>query len=411
MSDVVRLRIDRPAHGGESIGLLDGRVVLVRGAIPGELVDVALDDPGAKLLRGAVAGIEEASPHRIDGMCDAAAAGAGCCDLDFVDPAHAAVLKGEVVADALRRIGRIPADAVPDIAVTALSPATGWRTRLRLGVDRRGRAGLRRRKSRELVTGVVCAQTADGLMAGLGEEGAAPAGGELHAVLDADGRRHLLHRAAPERGVRGRRRRRPAATVVEGSATAPMEAGGRRFDVAVDGFWQAHAAAADHYVDVVRSWLPEVPGGVAWDLYGGVGVLAAPLAELVRGDGADGRVVSVEAFPQAARAGRDSLHDLPVEFVTARVEYAVAGRADLVVLDPPRTGAGAEVVAAVAAAGPSHVLHIGCDPATFARDAAAWLGAGYRLERIEAVDAFPGTHHVETLALFVRGDAQVNLEG
>lgn len=397
----VRLEMDRPAHGGEAIGLLDGRVVLVRGAIPGEIVDVCLDDPGAKLLRGSVTGIISASPHRIYDPCPAAAAGAGCCDLDFIEPGHAARLKGMVVADALRRIGHYDQSDIPEIQVCALTPARGWRTRVRLGVDSRGRAGLRRRRSRELVTGVTCSQVADGLLHGLGEPGAAPPGGELHVALDADGNRHLLHRAALERGVRGRRRR-PRATVVEGAATAPMVAGGRRFDVSVDGFWQAHRAAADHYVRRVADWLPDVPGGTAWDLYGGVGVLAAPLAELVDDGTGSGRVLSVEAFPAAAKAGRRALADLPVEFVTVRVERGMGGSADLVVLDPPRTGAGRGVIDAVAAAGPGHVLHIGCDPATFARDAATWRSVGYRLERVEAVDAFPGTHHVETLALFTR---------
>ncbi|HHU44691.1 MAG TPA: RNA methyltransferase, partial [Actinomycetales bacterium] len=74
-------------------------------------------------------------------------------------------------------------------------------------------------------------------------------------------------------------------------------------------------------------------------------------------------------------------------------------KVDLVVLDPPRTGAGAAIVRAIATARPGAVLHIGCDPATFARDARAWADNGYRIESLEVVDAFPGTHHLETIAL------------
>lgn len=397
----VELRIDRPAQGGEFIARLAGRVVLVRGALPGETARVRLADPAAKLLRGTAEEILSASPHRREPGCAAAAAGAGCCDWDFIDPGYAAELKAAVVADALRRIGRLPEAPAP--AATALAPATGWRTRTRLGVDAAGRAGLRRRRSRELVTGVDCAQNAPGLTAGLGEPGACPPGGELHAVLDAEGRRHLLHRAAPERGVRGRRRaRRPAATVLEGAACAPERVGGRVFEVPVDGFWQAHRAAAAHYAARVRDWLAPAPGEVAWDLYGGVGVLAAALAECV---GDAGRVLSVEAAAAAAPAGARALADLPVEFRTGLVEEAVPAlpRPAAVVLDPPRTGAGAGTVAGIAAAGPGRVLHIGCDPATFARDLGAWAAAGYRVRRLEAVDAFPGTSHVEALALLEPG--------
>lgn len=383
--------IDRPAHGGESIGLSDGRVILVRGAIPGERVRVALDDPDAKLWRGEAVEILEPSPHRVERTCAAALAGAGCCDADFVDPAHAPELKREVLLDALRRIGRFTPDELPDVSATALAPARGWRTRVRLGVDDRGRAGLRKRKSRDLVTGVGCAQVAPGLMDGLGEEGTAPPGGELHAVLDADGNRHLMH------VIGGGRRRRT--TIVEGSGIAPERIGDREFKVPVDGFWQAHTAAAGHYVSRLRELLPEVEGGLAWDLYGGVGVFAGALAGKV---GPGGRVISVESFAGAGRVGRRALADLPVEFRTSRVETAVGKlghKVDLVVLDPPRTGAGAAIVRAIATARPGAVLHIGCDPATFARDARAWADNGYRIESLEVVDAFPGTHHLETIAL------------
>lgn len=388
---IIEAVVDRPAHGGESIALLDGRVILVRGAIPGERVRISLDDADAKLWRGEAVEILDPSPHRIEPACDAAAAGAGCCDLGFVDPSHAPVLKSDVLLDALRRIGRFAADELPEPTVTALAPTTGWRTRVRLGVDDEGRAGLRKRKSRELVTGHGCAQNVPGLTAGLGDAGAVPAGGELHVVRDADGDRHVLHVIG-----KGRKRR---VTQVEGSSTAVERVGGREFEVPVDGFWQAHSAAAGHYVSRIGELLPATPGGRAWDLYGGVGVLAAALADLV---GSDGKVTSVESFAQAANVGRAALSDLPVEFRTSRVETVVGKlghKVDLVVLDPPRTGAGAQTVKAIAAARPTKVLHIGCDPATFARDARTWADNGYRIESLEVVDAFPGTHHLETISV------------
>ncbi|MCG7438695.1 class I SAM-dependent RNA methyltransferase [Corynebacterium freneyi] len=388
---IVEAVVDRPAHGGESIALLDGRVILVRGAIPGERVRIELDDADAKLWRGRAVEILDASPHRIDPVCEAAAAGAGCCDLGFVDPVHAVELKRDVLLDALRRIGRFDADELPEPTVTALAPATGWRTRVRLGVDDNGRAGLRKRRSRDLVVGHDCAQNVAGLTDGLGEPGAVPAGGELHVVHDADGTRHVLHVIGS-----GRKRR---VSRVEGSDTAVERVDGREFDVPVDGFWQAHSAAAGHYVSRIRELLPATPGGRAWDLYGGVGVLAIALADLV---GPDGTVTSVESFARSAAVGRAALSDLPVDFRTGRVETVVAklGHAvDLVVLDPPRTGAGAKTIDAIAAARPRKILHIGCDPATFARDARTWADNGYRIDALDVIDAFPGTHHLETISV------------
>lgn len=399
-SDVVDIRIDRPAQGGESIGLLDnGRIVLVRGAIPGETVRARLDDPAAKLLRGQATEILEPSEHRRTPTCEAAAAGAGCCDWDYVEPTHAAYLKSAVVLDALRRIGRFSAADIPEPTITPLAPADHWRTRVRLGVDGEGRAGIRRKASRDLVVGLPCAQVAEGLTDGLAEEGTCPPGGELHVVRDADGQRHVLHRSAPERGIRGRKKKRPVATVIEGSSAALEKVNDYTFTVPVDGFWQAHENAAAMYFERVTGWLGGGTG-VSWDLYGGVGSLAAALSASRPGS----TVISVEAAPDAAEAGSKALAGTSVEFRTGRVEKVIGSleSPEVVVLDPPRSGAGAESVNAIAAAGPQKVLHIGCDPATFARDSAQWIENGYRLEKLEVIDAFPGTHHSETLGLFVR---------
>lgn len=118
--------------------------------------------------------------------------------------------------------------------------------------------------------------------------------------------------------------------------------------------------------------------------------------------GTTGSVTVVDTSRHAAADGAAALADLAqVSFVTGRVERALAelpGQADVVVLDPPRAGAGRPVVAAVTARRPARIVHLGCDPAALARDVAAYLEGGYRLMALRALDAFPMTHHVECVA-------------
>jgi tRNA/tmRNA/rRNA uracil-C5-methylase (TrmA/RlmC/RlmD family) len=138
-----------------------------------------------------------------------------------------------------------------------------------------------------------------------------------------------------------------------------------------------------------------------WDLYAGAGLFGAALAEAV---GPDGAVTLVEVAPAAVAAARENLADLPaVRVVRSGVEAALRRRlprpVDLVVLDPPRAGAGAAVVRAVAAARPRAVAYVACDPAAFARDVAVFRAAGWSLSALRAYDCFPMTHHVECVGL------------
>lgn len=413
---IIETVIDRPATGGEFIARHEGRILFVTGGITGERVRVSIADPKAKLWRAQVVDVFESSPLRVNSTCAAANKGAGCCDWDYIDRAQAVELKRDVLVDCLTRLGGYEGDSLPDISLSTLTPTEGWRNRVRLGVDKLGRAGLRAAHSNALVLGAACCQNVAGLTDGVDCEGFVPLQdaiqaqrrrvrhanpGELHIVMDSSGNRNVVH-------VQGRGRNRRE-RILEGAGVYTEHVGDVEFEVPVTGFWQAHTAAVSHYLSVIKALLPQSPGAVAWDLYGGVGVFALALAEVV---GEAGKVVSVEAFPQAAQSGRYSLRDYPVEFrtgdVTKTVQALVREQSDLsspefVVLDPPRAGAGASAIKAIANAHPARVVHIGCDPATFARDAKAWAELGYRLQSLEVVDAFPGTHHLETIALFVRG--------
>jgi tRNA/tmRNA/rRNA uracil-C5-methylase (TrmA/RlmC/RlmD family) len=198
------------------------------------------------------------------------------------------------------------------------------------------------------------------------------------------------------------------------------------FQVSARGFWQVHPGAAATFVDTVLEVLDPREGETALDLYSGVGLFAAALAEAV---GPGGKVVAVESDADAVASAAANLAAYPSvlalrarvddAFGVARLKRSGPGsrgqrsrklrrhpllplRADLVVLDPPRTGAGKDVVAQVAALDPRAIAYVACDPAALARDTASLLEAGYRLDGLRAFDAFPMTHHVECVALFRR---------
>jgi tRNA/tmRNA/rRNA uracil-C5-methylase (TrmA/RlmC/RlmD family) len=188
------------------------------------------------------------------------------------------------------------------------------------------------------------------------------------------------------------------------SAVITEHAVRRDFEVAADGFWQPHEHAADVLAGAVRQLLDpfELGGGTGWDLYGGVGLFAEVLCELV---GPGGSVISVEADERAAQLAVTNLAVHPQAVVrTGRVEDVLVGlgsTADVILLDPPRTGAGPALCAAMAERTPQVIVYVACDPAALGRDTAALASAGYRLDALRAFDAFPQTQHIECVARYV----------
>ncbi|GAA0541129.1 23S rRNA methyltransferase [Saccharopolyspora subtropica] len=395
----LELEIGPVAHGGHCVARHEGRVVFVRHALPGEVVVAEVtEDAGGGFCRADAVEVRTAAPGRVDPPCPLAdmARGrdrCGGCDWQHASGETQRELKAAVVAEQLRRIAGI------DWPVRVRELPGGllrWRTRARLAVDRRGAAGFRAHRSHRVIAAEDCPITVEDAVAAVTGRRWRP-GAEVAVVADSTGEVHVT---AVDRKPQ-RRHSRPVARQVRGSGVARETAAGRSFDVAAQGFWQVHRAAPDTFTEVVARMAAAPAGGVAWDLYGGVGLFAAALADQV---GPAGSVLLVESSRRAVEDAVQNLRDQPqVSFRAGTVEEVLAAAdlpaPDVVVLDPPRKGAGRDVVAAVTERRPERIVHVACDPAALARDVGLYRDGGYQLVELESFDAFPMTHHVECIAL------------
>ncbi|HET9654218.1 MAG TPA: class I SAM-dependent RNA methyltransferase [Kineosporiaceae bacterium] len=437
----MRLDVGPVAHGGHCVARYQGRVVFVRHALPEEQVTARLTEagPADRFWRADAVEVHTASADRVESACPLSGPGAcGGCDWQHVGIGAQRALKAAVVIEQLTRLGRIdPGHPVlAGLRVRAVPGDTGglgWRTRVRFAVDDRGRPGLRRHRAHDVVPVPHCPIAhpgVDEVQAGLKRW---PGSAAVEVVVAPDPARpqevqHLVvvepREAGPaasgrsrvdvpplaveasvaRRGPQGLQRLR-GRTWVEESVT--VDGTRRTFRVTGGGFWQVHPGAAQTLLDTVLELADPRPGETALDLYCGVGLFTAGLALRV---GATGTVLGVEGDPRGAADARRSLHDLPmVRLESGGVEPVLRGLtgsgelagADVVVLDPPRSGAGRKVVEAVTALRPRVVVYVACDPAALARDVATAAGLGYRLDGLAAFDTFPMTHHVECVARLV----------
>ena len=416
VGDEVEVDVTTIAHGGHCIARHEGQVLFVRHALPGERVLARVTETGAgeRFVRADAVAMLSASPDRVTPPCPWSGPGrCGGCDLQHVSLPRQRRLKADVVREQFSRLARLDVDVTVE-PVPGDDGGLDWRTRVEFAVGDDGRAGLRRHRSHEIVAVDHCRIAAPGVdrlrVTGRTWPGTdavdavAPSVGDAVAVVVPGGEAPLVR----ERVVVG--------------------AGGEReFTLSARGFWQVHPGAAQTFVDAVLEAAAPRAGERALDLYAGVGLFAAALARAV---GPSGQVIAIESDAAACAHARDNLADLPqVAVLAARVDDAfgvprpsrrgsssqrgsrprkpsrstlVPASADVVVLDPPRTGAGKGVCAEIAAMAPRAVVYVACDPAALARDTAYFADLGYRLDTLRAFDAFPMTHHVECVALLTK---------
>jgi len=404
--------IDGFTHGGEGVARLEGKAVFVPGTIPGERVRLRVTDDRKRWARADLVEVLEPSADRVTPPCPYVP-DCGGCDLQHIAPDAQRRLKTRVVIEQLERLGGLTDPPVQ--ACRAVGPDVGYRTHAQLHADDDGRLGFHRAGSHDVVPVDRCLVLTDATQT------------VRDAVGDDTGAVEVALRAHDATGT---------ATAQLTPGPGPLDLPDGRFDVVltqpngstvalrgdgelaeqIDGlsfrfdassFFQVTTHGAHAIVRAVMDAVGQVRGALVWDLYAGVGLLSLPLSR------AGAEVVAVEGHTPAAThavtnaAGNNlDLEVLPedVATMTARAAGPTPDRdpPDVVVLDPPRSGAGAQVIADLTRVAPASIVYVACDVAALARDARLLTDRGYRLVAAVPLDLFPMTHHVEVVATFAR---------
>ena len=357
-------------------------------------IRVTEGEEGSRFLRADAIEVLEASPHRAVPPCPYAGPGrCGGCDFQHSELAYQRELKADVVREQFSRLAHLDVDVTvePLPGDGALADGLRWRTRVEFAVDGDGRAGLRKHRSHDVLAVRDCLISDERIVATgvLGRTWKGSSGVDVVAASDP---------AAAVLVPLPDGRDRP---VIEHVATPGWSAD---FRVGARGFWQVHPSAASTFASHLLADVDPRPGERVLDLYAGVGLFALAFADRV---GPAGSVLAVEGSRSAVADGALNTAGRPyVEWRNGRVDTVLKTvvtnmvSADVVVLDPPRTGAGRDVCRSVIALSPRLIGYVACDPAALARDTAYLGAAGYHLTSLRAFDAFPMTHHVECIAVF-----------
>ncbi len=406
--------VDGFTHGGEGVVRIEGKAVFVPGTIPGETVRVRVVDDRRNWARAELVEVVEASPDRVEPPCPYVPE-CGGCDLQHVTPEAQRRLKHRVVVEQLERLGKLVDPPVDPCR--SVGPDTGYRTHARFHAADDGRLGFHRAGSHDVVpidTCLILAPTAQHVRDVVGDhtgaaevqvrghDGTGAATAVLHPDPDAALQMPGSHDEPVEPDIV---LAQPGGETMafRGDGVLADEVAGFTFRFDSSSFFQVSPQGAQAIVDEVLAAAGDVAGTVAWDLYAGVGLLSLSLARA----GAD--VVAVEGHQTSVEWLTTNAEDHGLTERVRTVAEDVAdfvaddhGEApDVVVLDPPRTGAGPGVCERLAALRPGVIVYVACDPAALARDAKVLAEHGFTMRRAVPLDLFPMTHHVEVVATFV----------
>jgi len=385
VGDRVTVDIGPVAHGGHFVARHNGQVIFVRHAITGEKALVEITSTSSKLARGDAIEIISPSKDRVVAPCKyAVPGGCGGCDFQHIEIGAQRELKRSVIREQFSRLGKMEID----LDVIGVEPENGlhWRTRMDFSIGKNGKPGLFSSRSNEVTEIDKCLIAVEAINES--EIFARTWKGEdrLELSVSNSGERNLT------RGGRS----------LAGPTQLHEVVGEHTYTISPTSFWQAHKNAPQTLVKLALDLMALRPGDHACDLYGGVGLFTAPMAEDV---GDIGRVHLIES---SHRATQDALKIFDkaknVQIHSGRVEQKLplVKRADVILLDPPRTGAGEMVIKEMLSKKPRTIVYISCDPASLARDARTLENGGYHLDHIVGFDLFPMTHHIECVARFTR---------
>lgn len=426
----MNIKIEKLVYGGEGLGHHDGHTVFVPFVLPEEVVAVRPIERKKKFVRGRVEQVVTPSPERTTPPCRHFAI-CGGCHYQHIPYEAQLNYKAQILRETLGRIGKVQWDGPIQ---THASPPLGYRNRAQWKIRPAGSGvqaviGYHQAGSSALCAVEECpilsprlAETLAALRDLLAQGKMVVTPREVEAFVDSADTKVLLN-ASFERfdGQSATladtfRKALPGVETILlhessrdhfelfGPGFIPYDAGGNRYRVGHLSFFQVNRFLVEELVGAV---LAEERGGLALDLFAGVGLFTIPLARRFE------RVVGVESNPAAARDLQTNVEQSGVNAQQVNAEAASflanwTETPELVVLDPPRAGVAPQALARLAQLAPAHITYLSCDPSTLARDLAPLTGSisepgGYEISEIHLFDVFPQTYHIESLVRLRRG--------
>ena len=390
--DLVQVTIEKVAHGGHFIARHDGAVIFVRHAIPGEKCTIQITSTGSSFNRADVISVEAPSEFRVQAPCSFAHRnGCGGCDFQHISVDHQRTLKSDVIAEQFSRIAKMDLR----VDVEEVGESIHWRTRAIATTDRNGKLGFYKSRSHSIAPVTDCIICVEGM--NFSEIASRDLKGDVRVEISASNTGERSIALAPTRGEE-------KARLTEGPAVLHENVLGKSLEVSQESFWQSHKKAPEILTQAILDFAQLKTGEHVLDLYGGVGLFTAAIVEAV---GPTGHVDLIEGSKVAtADAARNFASLSNITIATGDVAKLLPRitAADVVVLDPPRDGAGKETVAHIARLAPRAIVYVACDPAALARDTAYLADHSYSLVKVRAFDLFPMTHHIECVALYARAE-------
>jgi len=403
----LELRLEGMAYGGDAFGRdADGRMVFVPFALPGERVAVQVVETHAHWCRARLLEVLEPSADRVTPRCRHFGA-CGGCHYQHIDPAAQLAIKQDIVRSQLERLG-----GFRDSLVSSTVPSpSAWNSRnhMQFTLAPDGRLGFQAARTHDIIPIDECHLPEPAIgdvwpalqlepIPGLERVAMRTSGDEtqiiFHAADDPDVDLELDLRASAVWLS-------PYGThVLAGDPALIFDVRGRLFRVRAGSFFQVNSGLTPVLVDLVLDGLQLMPGQTVFDLYAGVGLFSRFAAE--RG----AHVLAVEQSASACEDFAFNLDDLEsVSLYQAGVEQALPAllpHPDAVIVDPPRAGLGREVISALVAHAPAHLVYVSCDPSTLARDGRLLADAGFAMQNVTPLDLFPQTFHIESVSTWTR---------
>ena len=407
---IVTIKAEIPAYGGRSIGKLNGKIVMIKGAVPGEEAEVILEEEKKDYSLGTAVSIHNPSPDRSIPGCGYFGS-CGGCQLQYISCSRQVLLKEDILRDCIKRIAKAEAGLSPSIVSS--SP---WNYRLRGQFKiAHGRIGFYREKSREVVDIKACPLMSEEVNQYLARARSLlvnMTAGEVHISCENDAVA-LLKTSHPEdldynklsrdfldsgfSGVIVQIPHRKAIRLGMQYLTLTLE--NLKYTISPLSFFQSNWSLNQAVVGSLKSALQPLKGKRVVDLCSGAGNFSLPLA--IDAD----EVIAVEESADAVRDGRRNAEINGIKnciFINSSMDSAVINDdVDTLIADPPRPGLTYRTIDNILRALPGKIAYISCNPTTLARDLKK-LSVHYDIESIRMIDFFPQTYHIESLVMLAR---------